>query len=550
MRIICLILVFLIMMSSGLLSETLPTKGVFKEVYYKDHFGIGRFGFCLVIDKTLQEQLEKYDGKYIEIEVLAGRQPTNPGPVIVDKIGNIKLLPQPLVISVTRETTVQENTPFQIFSSLKNAGKSDIEINPRYITATIREYGKFDYLNKKGIFSSIGNTRFLTGDAIKDTELSVGEVQFPFRSLIGGELNVPTAILGNPSEGPGSYLLKPDSTMPFTLVLSKGLPEGKYEVEFTVIATVSIVKSWLVINSVKEKFEQKSKPSELTLSYCKINDDDPWIKSTYGNISDTEKASSSEWIGLSLILKNISKKERFIPASSDSGGMLCVGHLIGYTTSGKMVGLVFKYRHPPSKHWSLVKIPQEGHTIKFHFRHPSYFPEELIVKLTCQILTDQGLESFVIEPEYKDPFFVKSPDPGPATNGVTCRIRTDKTVYKVGEQIRFYAQFTNISGKPICWWKPDSDLGENIEVLIDDRGITLPNNKAEYISGWAAQWRCAIPEESVICLPNSLNLAPGKHSLIYKIISKAGTYRNANNENISLLDGILISNTVQFTVKD
>ena len=79
--------------------------------------------------------------------------------------------------------------------------------------------------------------------------------------------------------------------------------------------------------------------------------------------------------------------------------------------------------------------------------------------------------------------------------------------------------------------------------------VQLPPDKADGIGGWAAEWTVKTPEEWTVTLPETVRLAKGPHTLRYSIVSDGGTYTNANQQPIPLLDGVIVSNEVRFSVE-
>ena len=120
-------------------AETLPTKGTFRGVYHVNRAGVGRFKF-FIISKALKKQMDPYEGKYIELEVLKARQPINPGPAIVDEVGKVTRLPDPpLALKLQAVTPATEaGKPIDVLYSLENIGKKDVTINANDLQIGVR----------------------------------------------------------------------------------------------------------------------------------------------------------------------------------------------------------------------------------------------------------------------------------------------------------------------------------------------------------------------------------------------------------------------------
>ena len=87
--------------ATNALAEILPRQGTFEGVYHRDRWGVGRFDFFLV-NPRLHEQLKAFEGKNISLEVKHAEQRINPGPAMIQEIGEIRELPHsPLEIKLT-----------------------------------------------------------------------------------------------------------------------------------------------------------------------------------------------------------------------------------------------------------------------------------------------------------------------------------------------------------------------------------------------------------------------------------------------------------------
>jgi hypothetical protein len=110
-------------------------------------------------------------------------------------------------------------------------------------------------------------------------------------------------------------------------------------------------------------------------------------------------------------------------------------------------------------------------------------------------------------------------------------------------------QAVNISGQPVAWWASHSSLlGGNGEIAIDGELLELPEPKQEYIWGWASEHTCGTPKEWTLTLPPRYSPGPGRHTLRFSVTSKGGVYKNANRQNVPLLNGRLESNEIEFVI--
>src|SRR5689334_6164537 len=141
-RYVVVSLVTVLLIINELPAEILPETGTFEGVYHRDRWGVGRFAF-FVVDPALHEQLARYEGRRIQIDVTKGVQSVNPGSVTMQAIGSIKPLPEsPLAVRI-EFAAPRPNESFQLVCRLENESDqecfvrlSDVNIAVRHVRTT------------------------------------------------------------------------------------------------------------------------------------------------------------------------------------------------------------------------------------------------------------------------------------------------------------------------------------------------------------------------------------------------------------------------------
>ena len=106
---------------------------------------MGRFGGCKV-SASKGRQLARFEGRYIELEILTGGQPINPGPWIVDTIGEIKPLDRPAIQVSARllAPAVGGNRRCEVAIRYKNVGSKEVELDPNDVRVGLLGYAKVE----------------------------------------------------------------------------------------------------------------------------------------------------------------------------------------------------------------------------------------------------------------------------------------------------------------------------------------------------------------------------------------------------------------------
>jgi len=511
------------------LSETargaiLPTEGTFRDFYHRDRFGVARFKFFLV-HPSLLPKLAPYEGRYIEVEVTKGIQPVNPGPAIMLEVGRVVELPQPpvkLALS-TVPSSLGEQRPCQLLLRVRNTGEAPLTLEPNQVTLSLRHAAE-DRQDREDIF----------GSGYKQNQFAATAGGWQLRSIA---LSVPWRrhhILGHPSDCIPRLTLGPGEVFPFCIALDNGLAKGRYEVGGGVSLYLDRDKpapasAWLAFDVPGPERAEPEANSGLRLTHSPFRLKD-------------------EWASVNLRLANEGTEPRSIPQCLDNEAVrLWVGRLHGFSRDGGEVPLTFNYPVGGSKgspdSCRIVRVPKSGLETALEFRAESMFSDAPIARLSCDILTDRGLETFPVADDFKDETFAAPPPFGPEKGGLKLRIRTHHASYAPNQLIRLYWQLVNLEQKPLVL---RASGGWRVE--MDGRTVAKPGKDS--VSGWATERGPYPPQEHWIELQD-LSLAPGRHTV--RLICESGsplrpTYTNADGKEISISRGVLESNAFEFAV--
>jgi len=504
-------------------AELLPTSGTFEGIYHRDRFGVGRFGF-FIVHPSLHPKLAEFEGRYIRVEVAGGAQPYNPGPAVMTRVGKIVELPQPPVR--LELTTVPhpagEGQPCQVLLRVGNAGQAPLTLRSDPVTVALRRGGE----PRADVQDTFGGYR--RGQFAAETG------KWQLRSVAKSTPWRRHHILGHPSDWVPRVTIQPGETFPFCLALDKGLAKGQYEIAARLSLHLDAdkpvpVAGWLALDVPTNPQDTRPQiPSALRLrpSAFRVRD---------------------EWTAVDLRLTNGGPQPRWIPQCTDNErALLWLGRLHGTTREGKEIPLTFSYPKGSSKGspeaCTMARVPPEGLQTTIEFRPESAFSESPVARLTCEILTDRGLETFVLADAFTDRTFAAPPPFGTARNGLKVRIRTHRQACEPKGLLRIYWQLVNLHQKPLVL---RSAGGWRVE--IDGRTLARPYK--DTVWGWAMSYDHYRPEEHYIDL-RGLDLAPGDHTVKLFCRSVGGHYKNANGKRIPAYSGTVASNVFRFTVAE
>jgi hypothetical protein len=523
-------------------AEDLPTTGIFEGVYHRDRWGVGHFYF-FIVHPDLHEKLSKYEGQVVRVEVTKGEQPENPGPALMLGVGEVIGLPQPLVeIAVkTRPSKVRAGQPFQLVVEVTNRSRDGLLLHPESVWSTIRQPRLLPGLRPEEpswLTKAYTNAQLYTKD--EDTQVG-GWNTFDAEANLTGEA--------------GRVMLTSGASCVWVRSFPNGLPSGDGELKVHMIYQLAKADAAYGNWTSQGTFEvwRDFDVSTEEPGSQPVADAEPLL-----SVSEVHVTPGDEgWTNLQFNVAPSQGKRVRVPGTIsratgavDPEKYADTAQLLGFAADGSAIELLalrLPQRDTPDGIAQLLDLPEGGAVIRASFRKKSRFAPPMR-RLLLRVLTDSGLETVVLSDDFKDADASPQTPFGRAAAGVRIRIRPAKPAFKGGEPLSFHVQAVNVSGKPVCWWRPLDGLGENVAVEVDGRQVEQSGAKAEFIGGWAAEWTCKKPQEWSVTLPDA-TVGKGRHTLRYIIVSNGGEYRNANGEMIPIARGRISSNEVEFTVE-
>lgn len=517
----------------GARGETLPSSGTFEGTYHRDRWGVGRFQY-FVVDPDLHEVLAPFEGWPIRLVVNRAAQTGRSSSAILE-IGEVTALDRsPLEVKVrTIPEAVTDAGPFQFVVELVNHSPQAIAVRNESVMLKVRHQPDVERGDEPSpLFEKYSHAQL----SVK----SVHSVQM-YQSFV----KTAARRYANLSRGV-NIRIPAGGSFPLVVLFDDGLAAGEYEIEVSGRCREDKTwhrpsRIWMNLEVGPEEGERPERPGQLRLVRKAI-----------------------EVAGVNYPFEFV-----LAPQEGDARGLVgfegpetegWTGRVRALDEAGVLIPVRADpiYARRTSPHfWQVVEIPQEGLRLRGTFRKASYFSQQSVARVVVDVLTERGVETFVLSEQFEDAAVPALPPFGPEHDGVKLRARAAKRAFRHDEPIRFYLQAVNVSGEPVCWWKPVNRIsssaaeavGENIGIAIDGEPIELPERKAEYIGGWARKYPPGHAREWRVVLPEGIDLGPGTHTFRYSITSGEGTYKNANGKLIPLLNGTLTSNTVEFAVE-
>ena len=525
------------------IAEDLPTTGTFEGVYHRDRWGVGHFLF-FIVHPDLHERLSKYEDKLIRLKVTKGTQPMNPGSAIMLAVGEIEELPQPPleIRAKTRPSKVTAGQPFQLVVEVTNKSKDDSLLYPIAVLPKIRQ----SYLQPG---EKADDPSWLIKEyTVGQLSISVAEIQLGGWQPFQGRANLK-------GRG-GQLLLSPGASDVWVTSFPKGVSSGDGELKIDLSYALAEPKAAYGDWKSQGRFEVWK---DFPVSQAEPGKQPAAENEALLSVSEVHLTPGEDgWTNLQFRLHSAKGKTVRVPGTIsratgevDSEKFAHIARLQGIAADGSAIEIEavrFPERDTRDGIERLLDLPEAGAIISAKFRKESRFASPM-KRLVLNVITDNGVEPVVLSDDLKDADVPPAMPFGPPTAGVKIRIRPAKTAFEKADPLRFNLQAVNVSGKPVCWWRPFSGLGKNVIVEIDGKRIEQPDEKAECMGGWAAQWTCKNPREWTVTLPDAVTAARGRHTLRYIIVSNGGHYKNADNEMIPIVRGRIASNEVEFTVE-
>jgi hypothetical protein len=485
-------------------SEILPTEGTFRGYYHVNAAGVGRFSFFL-IPATLKERFAPYDAKYIEVQVLKGRQPMNHGPAIADEVGTITVVPQALraELRIVSPGVCGADT-FDVVAVITNSGKEPMPIDPNnsfldVLSAPDGEPPRRDLLYDIGYSAAqLGfgaNTRggvvcpqfwqYEPGTIRLDAGQSVGLVWMRNRLARGEhELHV---VLGDP--------LKPDEHA-----------EAWLAIHSPVAATVAPPPRWQVDGRIER---------------------------------------DDEWFRIDGRLRPVGADSRTVFLPSGSKGIFLPGQYQFITTDGQRVEADLDRDQPGVPDgWGQQAVDSEGVKWQLGVRSPDCFSTAVVDRIELWLPTEDGVVPLVLARDLHMPLGIAPPPWGETVNGARLRIAMPRATWKRGEQLRFYYQAESTQPGKRVFRTEHRREPPCCQVLIDGTVVRI------FSGGVSTGILYDFPFQGVTRLAYNLSLSPGRHALVFTVTGDGGSHTNARGEKIPRFEGTLVSNAVEFEMAE
>ncbi len=507
-------------------AESLPTQGTFDGVYHRDRWGVGHFKF-FIVHPSLSEKLGKYEGHRIRLTVAKGDQPMNPGPSIMLAIGDVDVLDDsPLSLELrTIPDAVPADKAFQIVCLLKNAGKDSLCVENGDAVISVRTPQKQGRTNEPSwLFKEYSRAQLSIAErsvqmneaAIKDYDGSY-DGYMPRRS---------------------SIVIPSGDVFPFVVILPDGLPTGEYEIEAWARAQKQRWGDYLPEDLIWARLDipkPGTTPEPLPL---KVLAKSVIPTNGYYQVNLTLACASQQTCRVAVCTNKESRVLacRLWACGQDETSIpLDVEPLVSNKTDDLST-------------LQLQQIPENGMPVGLRFRTWSRFAPS-IKRLCLGALTELGVQTMVVDEAFMDVQSAAATSFGEPENGVKMRIRAEKNIFKHGERLTFHVQCVNETNTPVVWRMASGGLGENVIFQIDGHSITQPAGNPEFVYGWAGKWMTAQPYEYTVIIPETIKLNSGKHKFRYAFRSPGGTYKNSNNTQVPILNGIMASNEIEFVIE-
>jgi hypothetical protein len=348
-----------------------------------------------------------------------------------------------------------------------------------------------------------------------------------------------SAIEGRLASANRLMLLRGES-IPVVAKLEFGLSPGNYEIELQATASDKTFGT---------RWPVRATWLGLDVPGSSVSSNRPTQSLTVQSKSVVPIADGYE-VCLTLMASGDKPRSILVPLNSTSPSW--AGRLKASTADDRGIHIATSEERRSESEWHFSRVAEAGHEVKFRFRQERRFSGQSIHRIELELLTDQGLESFLLADGFDDIHAVTDLPPyGSLVQSAKLRARPVKQKFKAGDQLQFYVQATNETGQPMVWWMPLPQYPanrESYEIEIDGQKIDLPSRRPDYVFGWAAPWTCGRPCEWTCVLPSTLRLSPGKHTFRCSLLSPGGSYRNSLQNDVPLLDGSLTTTAISFEV--
>lgn len=494
------------------LAEVLPTKGKFCGIYQVNRSGVGRLKF-FIFSKDLKEQMAPFENKYVEIEVLKARQPMNPGAVVIDQIGSVTRLPDPLL--ELRLKVVPSNSgadgSFDLVCMVTNHADKEIIFDADTLQIGVCGYRQslssvpdIDFLNSGYTPRQLGFVGDLSQVSNFLTPMKPGErTHFYSRFVtLRPREEVPFVIHGMRRE-PGEYELA--ATASYSIGDNKPLP---------LAATIPI--NLPVVHDNPKSVQPLKVESHFVY-------DDEWLVAE-GVISDPSE------MGVSVFTK-ASEGLHFLP------GLVQI-----HTASGELLQADLDWIEPNGS-WKKSLLEREGLHFKFRVRNQDRFSRVNIAKVGLWTVTSRGLERLILSDQIPTSTRPALPSWGASTHGCRMRIETPRTTFAAEEKVRFFVQAESDGSEADILWVNEHKFWSQVVATVDGKNARIETG------GVSDAIFYEFPFQVDVELALIKDLTRGKHILQFSVQGDSGIYKNLRGKSFRKLNATLVSNVIEFEVR-
>jgi hypothetical protein len=483
------------------LAEVLPTKGIFKGYYHCSRAGVGRFDYFLVPPELL-ERFAPFDGKYIQVEVLGGRQPVSPGPAIIEHVGEIQEL-GPRAIRVEFKTQhIPAKGDYPVFA-FKNQSNATVELDGAMVAHGVARLQLREGRNLSATLLGVAYTDAQLGfearpvQPLEFIQYAAGAKAFYHIGRIRLNAGESAAFVGLP------------------------LPEGNYE-----LAASASYWRGQVYESVK--------------AWTSLD-----LRLPPGNAARFEPMraeSQVEYRGDWIIVKGRfftpDHVSRHVLVQPDPRRDVFPGYLKLIDVASRLMPTDVEHIYPDDP-WVLKTVGPQGLPFEFRVRPGQKFTAETPSKLQLDLVSSAGLERIVLVKDLSDRPRIPLPPWGESVDGVRLRARTSQQRYRSGEPIRVALQVEAEQGKAQMFRTPM----EPVTVEIDDAKVRL-------LTSIPAGYVLSFPYPAEIELHPVKSLSEGKHRLRVTLTAEGPELEGGNGIQFRSFRGRLASDAVEFEIRD
>lgn len=450
----------------------------------------------------LNERFAPFEGKYIQVEVLSGRQPISPGPAFIDTVGQIKEMEQPAIeveFRTSPETDGNDAQKVELLLIFKNRSTREVELDGKSVA-----YGFVVVEEQKG-----RDFAKLLGYPYTSSQLVEPNLWQPFEFIHYGDGAKLYSHIGK-------IRLRPAESAAFVWA-ALPLPAGRYELGARAIYrhgdAHQPINAW--------------KPLDLPLA------------NNSAKRAPLRAESSVEYDGEWIVAKGRfftpdSKPRRLLVHPHPQRDVL-PGNIKLIDPTGRVMPTVAQEVYPDGP-WIEKVIGPEGLPFEVKVRPHEAFSATSPSMLQLDLVTSAGLERIELVKDLSSrPQFVL-PKWGEAVDGVRCRVRMAKDRFTTREPVRLLIQADAEQGKAQMF----HTTKEPLILDLDGKQATL---RTSIPGGYVLSF----PYEASVEVSQEKPLAIGRHRLQITLTADGPEFEGTKLKFRSFR-GRLISNVVDFEI--